>query len=138
MVVTPGDLGSVPAYPLVVVIPIPRVLGQPRPVARHRPRSARTVWWLRCPAALALGHLHGRVCVPVGAPTDRSRTIVPLGFPLVVDLRGSERCAGGELCFAGQCALLIAKLSALTGTPSLHVVGWTIVPLILLAHVCCW
>jgi hypothetical protein len=43
-----------------------------------------------------------------------------------------------ELCFAGQCALLIAKLSALTGTPSLHVVGWTIVPLILLTHVCCW
>jgi hypothetical protein len=43
-----------------------------------------------------------------------------------------------ELCFAGQCALLIAKLAALTGKPSLEVIGWSIVPLILLAQVCCW
>src|SRR5262249_46079228 len=43
-----------------------------------------------------------------------------------------------ELCFAGQCALLIAKLSALTGNASLHVVGWSIVPLVVLAQLCCW
>jgi hypothetical protein len=43
-----------------------------------------------------------------------------------------------ELAFAGQCALLIGKLSALTGYTSLHVVGWSIVPLILLAQVFCW
>jgi hypothetical protein len=38
-----------------------------------------------------------------------------------------------ELCFAGQCALLMAKLSALTGNPWLLVVGWSIVPLIIVA-----
>jgi hypothetical protein len=43
-----------------------------------------------------------------------------------------------ELCFAGQCALLISKLSVLTGNPSLHVVGWSLVPLVLLAQLCCW
>ena len=43
-----------------------------------------------------------------------------------------------ELCFAGQCALLISKLSALTGSASLQVVGWSVVPLILLAQLCCW
>jgi hypothetical protein len=34
--------------------------------------------------------------------------------------------------------LLIATLSALTGNASLRLVGWSIVPLILLAQVCCW
>ena len=43
-----------------------------------------------------------------------------------------------ELCFAGQCALLISKLSALAGYASLQVVGWSLVPLILLAQLCCW
>jgi hypothetical protein len=43
-----------------------------------------------------------------------------------------------ELCFAGQCALLISKLSALTGNASLQVVGWSIVPLVLLAQLSCW
>ena len=43
-----------------------------------------------------------------------------------------------ELAFAGQCALLISKLSALTGSAPLRVVGWSIVPLILLAQLCCW
>jgi hypothetical protein len=43
-----------------------------------------------------------------------------------------------ELCFAGQCALLMVKLSALTESASLLVVGWVIVPLIVIAQVCCW
>ena len=43
-----------------------------------------------------------------------------------------------ELAFTGQCALLIWKLSALTGNASLHVVGWSLVPLILLAQLFCW
>ena len=43
-----------------------------------------------------------------------------------------------ELCFTGQCALLLLKLSALTGNPSLRVVGWSLVPLILLAQMFCW
>jgi hypothetical protein len=43
-----------------------------------------------------------------------------------------------ELCFAGQCALLISKLSALTGNASLQVAAWSLVPLIVLAQLCCW
>jgi hypothetical protein len=43
-----------------------------------------------------------------------------------------------ELCFAVQCALLISKLSALSGNASLQVVGWSIVPLVVLAQLCCW
>jgi hypothetical protein len=43
-----------------------------------------------------------------------------------------------ELAFAGQCALLIWKLSASTGNASLQVVAWSIVPLIVLAQLCCW
>ncbi len=43
-----------------------------------------------------------------------------------------------ELAFAGQCALLISRLSALTGNASLQVVGWSIVPLIILAQLFCW
>jgi hypothetical protein len=43
-----------------------------------------------------------------------------------------------ELCFATQCALLLSKLSALTGHGLLQVVGWSILPLILVAQVCCW
>jgi hypothetical protein len=43
-----------------------------------------------------------------------------------------------ELCFAGQCALLISKLAALTGNAWLHVIAWSIVPLIVLAQLCCW
>ena len=43
-----------------------------------------------------------------------------------------------ELCFAAQCALFISKLSAQTGSASLQVVGWSLVPLIVLAQLCCW
>jgi len=42
-----------------------------------------------------------------------------------------------ELCFAAQCALFISKLSAQTGNVSLQVVGWSLVPLIVLAQLCC-
>jgi hypothetical protein len=43
-----------------------------------------------------------------------------------------------ELAFAGQCALLIGKLSALTGNAWLQVIAWSIVPLIVLAQLFCW
>jgi hypothetical protein len=51
---------------------------------------------------------------------------------------GRSVATAAELCFAGQCALLITKLSALTGNPWLQLVGWSIMPLILLAQMCCW
>ncbi len=58
--------------------------------------------------------------------------------PLSSIFVGRSVATVAELCFAGQCALLISKLSALTGNGSLQVVGWSIVPLIVLAQVCCW
>jgi hypothetical protein len=58
--------------------------------------------------------------------------------PLSSIFVGRSVATVAELCFAGQCALLISKLSALTGNASLQVVAWSIVPLILLAQLCCW
>jgi hypothetical protein len=58
--------------------------------------------------------------------------------PLSSIFVGRSVATVAELCFAGQCALLIAKLAALTGSASLQVVGWSIVPLIVLAQLCCW
>jgi hypothetical protein len=58
--------------------------------------------------------------------------------PLSSIFVGRSVATAAELCFAGQCALLITKLSALTGNPWLQLVGWSIMPLILLAQMCCW
>jgi hypothetical protein len=58
--------------------------------------------------------------------------------PLSSIFVGRSVATAAEVCFAGQCALLISKLSALTGNASLQLGGWSIVPLVLLAQVCCW
>jgi hypothetical protein len=58
--------------------------------------------------------------------------------PLSSIFVGRSVATVAELCFAGQCALLIWKLSVLTGNPSLQVVGWSLVPLVLVAQLCCW
>ena len=58
--------------------------------------------------------------------------------PLSSIFVGRSVATVAELCFAGQCALLISKLSSLTGNASLQAVAWSIVPLILIAQVCCW
>ena len=58
--------------------------------------------------------------------------------PLSSIFVGRSVATVAELCFAGQCALLVTKLSALTGNPWLLLVGWSIMPLILLAQICCW
>jgi hypothetical protein len=58
--------------------------------------------------------------------------------PLSSIFVGRSVATVAEICFAVQCALLISKLSMLTGYASLLVVGWSIVPLVLLAQLCCW
>src|SRR5215510_9299205 len=58
--------------------------------------------------------------------------------PLSSIFVGRSVATVAELSFAGQCALFILKLSALTGNASLQAVAWSIVPLILIAQVCCW
>jgi hypothetical protein len=58
--------------------------------------------------------------------------------PLSSIFVGRSVATVAELCFAGQCALLLSKLSALTGNASLHAIGWSIVPLVVVAQLCCW
>src|SRR5215467_2560041 len=58
--------------------------------------------------------------------------------PLSSIFVGRSIATVAELCFAAQCALLIAKLAAFTRNPAFQVVGWSIVPLNLPAQVCCW
>src|SRR5262245_4210613 len=58
--------------------------------------------------------------------------------PLSSIFVGRSVATVAELAFAGQCALLISKLSALTGNAWVQVVGWWVVPLIVLAQLCCW
>src|SRR5215471_5574577 len=58
--------------------------------------------------------------------------------PLSSIFVGRSVATVAELCFAGQCALLISKLSSVTGSASLQAVAWSIVPLIFIAQVCCW
>lgn len=43
-----------------------------------------------------------------------------------------------EMCFAGQCALLVLKHAEITGNPVLAWIGLLIVPIIALAQVFCW
>jgi hypothetical protein len=58
--------------------------------------------------------------------------------PLSSIFVGRSVATVAELCFAAQCALLLSKLSAVTGHGSLQTVGWSILPLILVAQLCCW
>jgi hypothetical protein len=43
-----------------------------------------------------------------------------------------------ELCFAWQCALLLFKLSALTGSSVIGTIGFTVLPIIVVAELACW
>jgi hypothetical protein len=58
--------------------------------------------------------------------------------PLSSIFLGRSLATLAELCFAAQCALLVTKLSALTGSESLRIVGLAIVPLIVVAQIACW
>jgi len=43
-----------------------------------------------------------------------------------------------ELCFAWQCALLLFKLSALTGSSAIGAIGLAVLPIIVVAELACW
>ena len=43
-----------------------------------------------------------------------------------------------ELCFACQCALLLFKLSALTGSSAIGAIGQAVLPIIVVAELACW
>lgn len=43
-----------------------------------------------------------------------------------------------ELCFAWQCALLLSKLSALTGSAVIEAIGLALLPIVVVAELACW
>jgi hypothetical protein len=58
--------------------------------------------------------------------------------PLSAIFTGRFAATVAELCFALQCALMLDKLSELTGVGYLAMLSRLIVPLIVLAQVTCW
>ncbi len=95
-VATASDRWGRQADPLVVVLPVPGVHGQPCPVASHRSRSAQPLRRLRRAATLALRRLRSGLRFPIRAPASRSRAAMPLELPPIFDLRGPERRDGGR------------------------------------------
>ena len=59
---------------------------------------------------------------------------VPLSSVIV----GRTVATVAELCFAGQCALLLFKLSALTGSSVIGTIGLAVLPIIVVAEMACW
>jgi len=53
-------------------------------------------------------------------------------------LLGRTVATMAEICFGWQCALLLFKLSHSTGAPTIHAIGLTVVPIILIAELACW
>lgn len=59
---------------------------------------------------------------------------VPLSSVMV----GRTVATVAELCFAWQCALLLFKLSALTGSSVIDAIGLAVLPIIVVAELACW
>ena len=59
---------------------------------------------------------------------------VPLSSVIV----GRSVATVAELCFAWQCALLLFKLSALTGSSVIGTIGLAVLPIIVVAELACW
>ncbi|HEY7218416.1 MAG TPA: hypothetical protein VH985_08475 [Candidatus Binatia bacterium] len=58
--------------------------------------------------------------------------------PLSSVIVGRTVATVAELCFAWQCALLLFKLSALTGSSVIGTIGLTVLPIIVVAELACW
>lgn len=58
--------------------------------------------------------------------------------PLSSVIVGRAVATVAELCFAWQCALLLFKLSALTGSSVIGTLGLTLLPIIVVAELACW
>jgi hypothetical protein len=59
---------------------------------------------------------------------------VPLSSVIV----GRTVATVAELCFAWQCALLLFKLSALTGSWVIGAIGLAVLPIVIVAELACW
>jgi hypothetical protein len=58
--------------------------------------------------------------------------------PLSSVVVGRTVATVAELCFAWQCALLLFKLSAQTGSSVIGTIGLTVLPIIIVAELACW
>jgi hypothetical protein len=58
--------------------------------------------------------------------------------PLSSVILGRTVATVAELCFAWQCALLLFKLSALTGSSVIGMIGLAVLPIIVMAELACW
>ena len=58
--------------------------------------------------------------------------------PLSSVIVGRTVATLAELCFAWQCALLLFKLSAQTGSSVIGTIGLTVLPIIIVAELACW
>ena len=58
--------------------------------------------------------------------------------PLSSVIIGRTVATIAELCFAWQCALLLFKLSALTGSSAIEAIGLAVLPIIVVAELACW
>jgi hypothetical protein len=58
--------------------------------------------------------------------------------PLSSIMVGRTVATVAELCFAWQCALLLFKLSALTGSSVIGALGLAVLPIIVVAELACW
>jgi hypothetical protein len=58
--------------------------------------------------------------------------------PLSSVIIGRTVATIAELCFAWQCALLLFKLSVLTGSSAIEALGLAVLPIIVVAELACW
>jgi len=58
--------------------------------------------------------------------------------PLSSVIVGRTVATIAELCFAWQCALLLFKVSALTGSSAIEALGHAVMPIIVVAELACW
>jgi hypothetical protein len=58
--------------------------------------------------------------------------------PLSSVIVGRTVATVAEFCFAWQCALLLFKLSALTGSSVIGMIGLAVLPIIVVAELACW
>ena len=58
--------------------------------------------------------------------------------PLSSIALGRSLATFAEICFSIQCALLIYDLGVHVDSPVMIAVAWSLVPIIVLAQVCCW
>jgi len=58
--------------------------------------------------------------------------------PLSSIALGRSLATIAEICFSAQCAILIHDLGRYLDSPAITVIAWSLVPIIVIAQLCCW